>query len=612
MSLNIFFSWLNTSLQGATGMRMTGDGIKSENTANQLVSPAMSFQKGEEEQDDIEKALKAETCRMQEKQDSKCKLLDFIQQKQELVEFKMLEIHERMESKLQQTNNIYKGESEVEKLERTWLNEIWKKHQIIDSETQCFWEMEQIKVWQFSLETMLLEDTKIRMGMIESHHLDMFEDMERVHLSKIQEMMNKHYNYQMRIRPCRLARAAYSYDQSNNGGEIKPHIIGSPMAFNEAKEVNDYLKSSAKKPTKQTKTKKATIEKRAGIVNTAMDTTTVHETITLNCELNSGAQQNSTRESEPCIIDDLEQVKMVNSLAYNTCMLQKFMSIKKRISEDMKKMRDRKNLVILEMKTRLRMLQNKQNLLNMTKWQSALKEMQNEFSNGMGLRMKVNFEVLQDTKKTMDSIESRILIMKVKLSQLRRMLNSAKMSMCKSVLTKEKKKINKLLQERKEINNFIPNMHKVGEKMYDIRMNIGRQLSGIRKLDMDLVHQAQSNGMCPLDMNTEKWKLGLKELEKELLEDICMWSEFKIHSEMQTTQDRLAAGLWQEAAQWKPTLETMKMMHLGEKQKVEDKYTELELLENSQWKEMKRILLEGQKQHVQDDQMELDAAQEKN
>ena len=197
---------------------MTGDGIKSENTANQLVSPAMSFQKGEEEQDDIEKALKAETCRMQEKQDSKCKLLDFIQQKQELVEFKMLEIHERMESKLQQTNNIYKGESEVEKLERTWLNEIWKKHQIIDSETQCFWEMEQIKVWQFSLETMLLEDTKIRMGMIESHHLDMFEDMERVHLSKIQEMMNKHYNYQMRIRPCRLSRAAYSYDKSNNGG----------------------------------------------------------------------------------------------------------------------------------------------------------------------------------------------------------------------------------------------------------------------------------------------------------------------------------------------------------------------------------------------------------
>ena len=284
------------------------------------------------------------------------------------------------------------------------------------------------------------------------------------------------------------------------------------------------------------------------------------------------------------------------------------------MKEETENIKDRMDLIILETKTKLMMLQNKQNSLDITKWHSALQEMKTEFSKSMEQRMKVNSEVFQDSKKIKDRIESKLLMTKVKLSKLRRLWNSSQMLKWKDTLEEAKICFCELLQERKEIKiklfGVIPNMQeKVTSMMQEMKLNVRSQLQKMVKLDMKLVHQAQSNGMCPLDMNTEKWKLGLEELEEELLEDISV-NQLRIQSELQEIQFLLFAGTWQEVWQWKPTLETMKQLHLNEQQKVEEKYSELKLLEKSQWKEMQTILQEAQKRHVQDDQIEMDSAQE--
>ena len=585
---------------------MTKDCIKS-------VISATNLQAVKDDQDEIEMAVKDQTCRMHELQDGKYMLLDLIHQMQESVNSKMLEVHEN--------ENIFKGESELEKIEREMLKEIWDKHQMLDSDSQCFLDMEEIQVWRLSLERMLLEDTKriqnnySELEKMESKYLDDINDIQSIQQLKIQEMGDKYYKYQMRI------RFILGKEKHNDCPESKLILV----------ESLDYPKIHGILPVvslerQESQESQQVRQVRSGLVRQASnDDKWMHdcckrdwvEAKSVNRALDSDAKKESAQHSEHCSKgskDDQEHAEMFNTLDHNTSKLQESHQNNNKMSEEMEKIRDRLDLAILEMKTKLRMLQNKQNMLDMTKWQSGLQDMKTELLKGREQRTNMKSEVLQDTIKTKDRIESSILMMKCKVSKLRKMKGSAQMNRWKDTFEEAKELIYELLQKRNEIkiklNDKIPSMQKnVTSIMQEMKSLVISQLQKILALDMDLVHQAKSNGMCPSDMNTEKWKLGLEELEKELLEHIRV-NQLTIQSELQAAQNLLGARRWQEVEECKTEIETMQQMHLSEKQKLEEKYSELVLLEKSQFEEMERILQEAQSRHFQNDHIERDSASE--
>ena len=175
------------------------------------------------------------------------------------------------------------------------------------------------------------------------------------------------------------------------------------------------------------------------------------EEVNINSGPSTGANQESTGESGNCSKDDIEQGKMVATLNNNIDRLHELQNIEDTGSEEIEKLRDRMYLNILDMKTKLRKFENKQNTLDMTKWQYSLKEMKTEFSNGIEERAMVNHELLQDTKKTKDTMESNMLIAKVKLSKIRIIWNSAEMNDKQRSLDQSVNIFSEKLQERKKI-----------------------------------------------------------------------------------------------------------------------------------------------------------------
>ena len=435
------------------------DSFKVE--TNTLCPPATSANKVNKEFDEFEKALKDEFSRIQEEQDGKWNILNFIQQMQEKIDSKLQKVHERMESNLQQTKNIYKGETGIEKLERTLLSQIWEKHQIIESETQCFWGEEEGRFFQPY--KMLWDDT---------------------------EKIEHKYS--------RLDKLAER--QSNKTADILIHIKGAIMdrkiKYDKCQNVKDPISELCGGVSSKREAKRVLME----------------------------LTRNKGTRKEP------------EYMAYSI--------------ED---------------------------------------------------RMRVKFELLQATKRINDKMESNMLMAKVKLSKIRRIENNVQMNKKKESLNRYNEYFFAKLQERKEIKikfcQKITNIqHVMSEKMQVIEIDIKSDLHKMLNLDIDLLDEAKSNQLCPLDMTPEKWQIELENLEGKLMEKISKYHSI-FRSEIQEYQDILA----DEA--WKPTVETMRMKHHSEKKKIEKKYSELEFLENSLWKEMHKNLQEAQQNPVQDDQI---------
>ena len=587
------------------------------------------------ELDEFEKALKKELSRMQEEQDGKWKLHNFIQQLQEKVDSKIQKVYGRMESNLQQTKDIYKGESEIEKLERTLLSQIWEKHQLIESETKFFWNNINYGdglryTWKEMLynETKKIHDKNPELDWMAKRHLHEIENIQSSQQCKIEEMEAKYDSYQMKRTEVRLSRGTEKVNEIMAGSRIQIRTLspfrilkGCAQTEEEARRVqrNIALNTGVKREPEYCKIGNL---KQVKVVDNLMHNASNLE-IGVSCGIlekswaeeenmkstsNSGAHKELTEESENQSIDDIETGKMVNTLNHNTVKLQELQNIDNVILEDIAKLRDNMNLNILEMKTNLRELQNKQNLFDMTKWQYSLQEIKTEFSDGIDERVRVNFELLQDKKQTIDRMQSNMLMAKVKLSKIRSMWSSAAMKNNKASFDQYFQWLSEGLQERKNIKSEFQErvtslQRVVSQRMQEMEIDMKSQLQKMLNLDINLVQKAKSNKMCPLDMTPEKWKLGLEDLGRELLEDIRA-NHMRIKSELKILEDTLSYE------EWKPTLETMKKTHLSEIKKIENKYSELELLEKSLWKEMHTNLQEAQQEPVHDDQIENDPAQE--
>ena len=174
-------------------------------------NPATYLKDVDNELDEFEKALMKELSRMQEEQDGKWKLHNFIQQLQEKVDSKIQKVYGRMESNLQQTKDIYKGESEIEKLERTLLSQIWEKHQLIESETKFFWNNINYGdglryTWKEMLynETKKIHDKNPELDWMAKRHLHEIENIQSSQQCKIEEMEANYDSYQMKRTEVRL------------------------------------------------------------------------------------------------------------------------------------------------------------------------------------------------------------------------------------------------------------------------------------------------------------------------------------------------------------------------------------------------------------------------
>ena len=113
----------------------------------------------------------------------------------------------------------------------------------------------------------------------------------------------------------------------------------------------------------------------------------------------------------------------------------------------------------------------------------------------------------------------------------------------------------------------------VSDNMQEMEINVKSQLQKILNLDTNLLHEAKSIQMCPLDMTPEKWKLELKDLERELLKDIKE-NDMKIKSELENTEYILADEAWRQ------TVETMRKEHVSEKRRLKKSMRNLNCWKN--------------------------------